>query len=136
MSQAKVPKFIDVQDKVVDGLTIWQVIDLATAGVIAAICFVLLKGAVGQIIAFFAVVVGVCFAFIKVNERPFSVFIMAAFSFVINPKRYSWQKERPKIKIREHKIAPLPARSIDQELTVQKIKALATALDIEENIHR
>src|SRR3989344_8300061 len=99
MSQAKVPKFIDVQDKVVDGLTIWQVIDLATAGVIAAIFFVLLKGFAGQIGAFFAVVIGVCFAFIKVNERPFSVFAMAVFSFIINPKKYAWKKEGAKIKI-------------------------------------
>lgn len=136
MSQAKVPKFIDIQDKVVDGLTLWQVIDLATAGVIAAICFVLLKGALGQVIAFFAVVVGVCFAFIKVNERPFSTFAMSAFSFMINPKRYSWQKERPKIKIREHKIAPIPVRRAGQDLTIQKIKELATALDIEEHIRK
>src|SRR3989338_11678629 len=119
MSQAKVPKFIDVQDKVVDGLTIWQVIDLATAGVVAAICFVLLKGAVGQIFAFFAVVVGVCFAFIKVNERPFSVFAMAAFSFLINPKKYSWQKEKTKIKIREHKITAAPTRGAGHDLTAQ-----------------
>ncbi len=136
MSQAKVPKFIDIQDKVVDGLTLWKVIDLATAGVVAAVFIVLLRGPVGQIGALFSVVLGVCFAFIKINERPFSVFALSAFSFLINPKKYSWQKEKVKIKMREHKIAPLPSRRADQELTVQKIKELATALDVEEHIRK
>lgn len=137
MAQAKVPKFIDVQDKIIDGLNVWQVIDLATAGVIAAVCFVLFKGAFGMIGAFFSVVFGISFAFVKVNERPFSTFVVAAFSFAINPKKYIWEKERPKLKIREHKKAlPLAAQHRQEELTIQKLKELATALDMEEHMRK
>ena len=135
MAQAKVPKFIDVQDKVIDGLTIWQVIDLGAAGVIAAIFFVLLKGSLGTIGAFFSVVAGVSFAFVKVNERSFGIFAVSAFSFALNPKKYAWQKEKPKIKIREHKTLPSAVKRHD-ELTVQKIKELATALDVEERVRK
>ncbi len=132
--QTKVPKFIDVQDKIIDGLTLWQVVNLAAAGVIAAIFFVVLRGPLGLVGAFLSVVSGVCFAFIKINERPFSVFLFSAMRFVINPKQFVWQKEAQKIKVREHKTA-IPTRTSRQggELTQQKIKELAMLLDVDEH---
>ncbi|OHA46676.1 MAG: hypothetical protein A3A80_02320 [Candidatus Terrybacteria bacterium RIFCSPLOWO2_01_FULL_44_24] len=138
MAQAKVPKFIDVQDKVVAGLTLWQAIDLGTAGISAALLFVLLKNPVGKMLAFFCVVAGVCFAFVKINERSFGTFLFAALKFAVNPKNYIWHKENPRIKIREHKKSPFDAsrRAGGEGLTVQKIKELATALDVDTQVRK
>jgi hypothetical protein len=94
--QYKVPQNVDIEDKVIAGLTLRQFIFLITAGGIvlglkyglpASLSFLFMPLSIG-IAAF-----GAALAFYKINDRPFEVFLISAAKTLITPNKRIWQRE-------------------------------------------
>jgi len=91
--QFNVPQFIEIEDKLIGPLTIKQFGYLAVGG---GICFMLYFPL--QLPAFIAatiIIMSACLAlaFIKINGRPFSHFLINFFNFAIKPKIYVWKRK-------------------------------------------
>jgi hypothetical protein len=87
--QFQVPQFIETEDKIVGPLTLRQFLYLALVGGAAFILFFMLEFWLWLIIAFILFVGGVALAFIKINGRPMSLIIQAAFAYFWNPRVYT-----------------------------------------------
>lgn len=91
MAQYKVPQNIDMQDKIFGPLTLFQFLYLLVGGMFA---YALLKISIYLFIAF-GIPIGVmalAFAFIKVQDQPFSKFLGSLVHYTTTPKNWVWHK--------------------------------------------
>jgi len=124
--QVKVPKFIDIEDRVVFGLTWKQVLSLG-AGIGAAFFFLTFFASVIAFpLALIAVASGAAFAFAKVNERPFKAYVQALWRYYMNPQRYFWKKERPRAVIETKPPPQAPKRRV---VTREELQSITSMLD-------
>ncbi len=94
--QYKVPQNIDVEDKVIAGLTLRQFMFILIAGGFGLLEYFALTGPLNFLFLPAAIItggVGVAFAFIKINDRPFEAFIMAAIKSLFAPHIRVWRKD-------------------------------------------
>ncbi len=94
--QYKVPQNIDIEDRVIAGLTLRQFMFIMIAGGIGLLEYFALKGPLSFLFLPAAIVtggVGVAFAFIKINDRPFEAFVSAAIKSLFAPHTRIWQKD-------------------------------------------
>lgn len=132
----QVPQFIEVEDKIFGPLTLKQFLYLAGGG--AAIF--LLK----QILPFFFwIATGVlagsfaaALAFIKINNRPFALFLSHALGYYVGKRLYVWRKEEKKPVRREMTPIEIIPPSATPKLTEKHLQDLAWSLDIKEKIKR
>lgn len=97
--QYKVPQHIDIEDKIVGPFTMKQFIYLLVAGFIIyawwnysnsfidpppMLIFIPLALPVG--------ILGLCFALLKINDRPFEIFVLSVFKFIFSPKQRVWKE--------------------------------------------
>ena len=132
----QVPQFIDVEDKIFGPLTLKQFLYLAGGG--AAIFLV------KQILPFFLFVIAAALiagaaaalAFVKINNRPFVIFLSHALNYYVNRRLYIWRKEEKKPVKREIMPAEMAMPSVTPKLTEKHLQDLAWSLDIKEKIKR
>jgi hypothetical protein len=141
-----VPKFDDIEDKVVGPLTFKQ----AAYVIGATVVFIALFMRVGFVLAF---IIGLPFyalagalAFLKVNERPFSYFLYSLSFFSIRKKLYLWKKEsEEKKEIKKQKEderntisekEKLHIRTMAERNTQSRLKELAWSLDSNEDLNK
>lgn len=95
--QYKVPQNVDIEDKVIGGLTLRQFMFLMVAGGVILISRYLLKAihlnALFVPSVFIIGGLGIALAFFKVNDRPLEVFIISATKSILRPTKRIWQKE-------------------------------------------
>jgi hypothetical protein len=95
--QYKVPQNVDIEDKVIGGLTLRQFMFLMVAGGIILIDRYLLKALHLDALFLPSVILiggaGIALAFFKVNDRPLEVFIISAAKSILRPTKRIWQKE-------------------------------------------
>ena len=94
--QVKVPKFIEIEDKIISvggvGITWKQFLALMLGlggGYIATKIFI---APVGVPIMLVSVILGGAIAFGRVNDRPFTTYLGSAWRFFYNPHTYVWKK--------------------------------------------
>lgn len=90
MTQFKVPQNIDMQDRIVGPLTLFQFLYLLIGGMIF---YATLKTPSVIDLIFIGIPVGMfslALAFIKVNDQPFSRFILSFIMFLTHPKTRVW----------------------------------------------
>lgn len=92
MSQYKVPQNIDMQDKIIGPLTLIQFIYLMAGGMIIYIFYETLEGGIFYLIAFPAGFLALALAFLKVQDQPFSKFLLSLLYFLTRPKKQVWYK--------------------------------------------
>ncbi len=127
--QHTVPKFIDVEDKVIGPLTLRQFAFLATGiGV-----FILLAYLVSVVLAFLIglpiLILSSAFAFYKPYGRSFSTYFSSILQFFIQPKFYLFKRvpQTPKIK---RGIKPVSKKKrVAKKITQSRLKKLAWILD-------
>ena len=127
--QAKVPKFIDIEDKVIFGLTWRQFFFLGVGSGAGVLAFSVLVQPLGTTVAVVTTAIGAVFAFVKINNRPMHVFMYSLWNYFFNPRRFVWQKEEPrrqKTKVMK-KEAP---KAAPKAVTAERLKQLAVLLDI------
>ena len=131
-----VPQFIEVEDKVVGPLTFKQAAYILGAGGFA----LMLVTTVGF---FWAVVLGTpvyalagALAFLKINNRPFSLILFSVFNYALHKKLYLWKKEdeqqTQQVTIeKEHDLESI--QNVVQNNTQSRLKELAWSLDTQED---
>ena len=133
--QYKVPQNVDIEDKVIAGLTLRQFMFILVAGGFVLLEYYFLSGALGFLffpVAFVTAGIGVAFAFVKVNDRPFEIFITSATKTLISPRTRVWRKDDdekiPKQTMKEH---PKEIQKKKKDLAEVKssLEQLATIVD-------
>ncbi|OIP77485.1 MAG: hypothetical protein COT61_04915 [Candidatus Portnoybacteria bacterium CG09_land_8_20_14_0_10_44_13] len=91
--QFNIPQFIDVEDRIVGPLTFKQLLYLGSAGVLIFFIWYFFKLWVFVIVGIPIGTIAIALAFLKINGRPFIVFLSSFFSYLRKPKMYVWRKD-------------------------------------------
>jgi phage-related protein len=91
--QYQVPQFIQTEDKIVGPLSLRQFIYVGVAGGLSGLMYFLLQPAIWAIFSIIVIGAAVAIAFVKIQGRPLSKIIVAAFNFYWKPQTYVWQPE-------------------------------------------
>jgi hypothetical protein len=134
--QYKVPQNIDIEDRVIAGLTLRQFMFLLVAGGICLLEYYLFKdGALSFLFLPIILVtagVGIAFAFVKINDRPFEIFVASAAKSLIAPHTRVWQKDDD-IEIPKHTETPHTRETVAKKKSVREVRSslerLATVVD-------
>ena len=120
----EVPQFIEIEDKIIGPLT-WRQFVYIAGGV--GLLLILYFSPLPKIFFVFLGIPlgGLAFslAFHKVNNRPFSIFLESAASFLVSKKLYLWRKDHVQTITNEHSgfendIARVP---IEKEKTLSSL---------------
>jgi hypothetical protein len=94
--QYKVPQNVDIEDKVIAGLTLRQFMFLMVSGGLCLLENFALIGSLRFLFMPLAVLtgaLGVSLAFVKINDRPFEHFLVSAGKTILTPSKRVWDKE-------------------------------------------
>lgn len=91
--QFKVPQNIDMEDKIVGPLTLLQFVYLMSGGLIIYIALNTLRNNWFWLIAIPVGLLSLSLAFLKIQDQPFSHFLVSAVLFFVRPKNRVWHKE-------------------------------------------
>jgi hypothetical protein len=91
--QYKVPQKIDLEDKIIGPLTLKQFIYLLAGGMVDYMILSTTKSSFGGWVLIVLVsIVALCFAFVQIEEQPFSYLVSNLLSYVLRPKLRLWDK--------------------------------------------
>lgn len=91
--QYSVPQFIEVEDKVIGPLTTKQFLYLVLGGVFLLIAWALVDLSLFILLAFLTAIIIIPFAFIKMNGRPFEVYLVSIVKYLTTPKVRLWLRD-------------------------------------------
>lgn len=129
-----VPQFIDVEDKILGPISVRQfIIILAGAGLVVGAYQILVRLA-NQTSVFlftgFGILVGtVAFAFVRVNGRPFHLFLLNVLQSIKNPRMRLWNNQIGERLAYRREPPPPPPIPTKQSLTATKLAQLALLVD-------
>ncbi len=133
----QVPQFIEVEDKVVGPLTLWQFIYLAGTAGFCIIFIYFLPLVVAILLCIPVVALGAALSFYKVNGKSFIEMLEAGFNYYTGAKMFLWKREAPKAEkpgasaaAAAAAEAALPQKHAPR-LTSGKLTELAWSLDIQ-----
>jgi len=134
--QYKVPQNVDIEDKVIAGLTLRQFMFIMVAGGVGLLEFYAFTGPLSFLFLPMAIItggIGVAFAFVKINDRPFEIFIGSAMKSLFAPHERVWNKDDdidiPKHTETPHKAgAPKPKKKSLEEVK-SGLERLAMVVD-------
>ncbi|MFA6194837.1 MAG: PrgI family protein [Patescibacteria group bacterium] len=90
MQQFTVPQFIDVENKIIGPLTVRQFMIILGAAVIIGISYKLFDFTLFLTVGIVTLVFAALFAFVKINGRPFHLFMLNAFQTLRRPGIRVW----------------------------------------------
>lgn len=129
--QYQVPQFIDIEDRIIGPLTLKQFIYLAFAAAILFVFWFLFKFYIWIIVALPVTAAALAFAFVKINDRPFIYFFLAAVFYFMKPKLYIFgaAPAAPRPEAIPEKPAETIAPKTEEKITRSRLKELALSLD-------
>lgn len=131
MAQYKVPQNIDMQDKIFGPLTLFQFLYLLVGGMFA---YLLLKTSLYLFIAFGVpvILIALAFAFVKVQDQPFSKFLSSLVHYLLTPKTWVWHKgPTAVVTIAEPPGKAKPTgRPEPKRFALEQIRQVASRLDV------
>lgn len=130
MSQYKVPQNVDMQDKIVGPLTMFQFLYLLAGGMIFYTTFKAQQTVLMILVGIPAALVGLAMAFVKVNDRPFGQFVIAYIFYLTHPKSRVWHQggSNPTVKVTQDKTQQKQT-IVTKLLDPQTLKSIAQSLD-------
>ena len=132
----QVPQFIEVEDKIFGPLTLKQFLYLAGGGAAIFLLKQILPFFIWIIVAALIAAFVAALAFVKINNRPFAIFLSHALGYYVGKRLYVWRKEEKKPIRRELAPAEMSVPSENPKLTEKHLQDLAWSLDIKEKIKR
>ncbi|MDD2684439.1 MAG: PrgI family protein [Candidatus Cloacimonetes bacterium] len=90
MQQFTVPQFIDVESKIIGPITTRQFLILLGAAIIIAISYKIFDFSLFLVVGFVTLGIAALFAFIKVNARPFHLFVLNILQTSRRPNLRVW----------------------------------------------
>lgn len=129
--QYTVPKFIEVEDKVIGPLTLKQFAFLATGIGIFVILAYMVSVVLAVLIGLPLLAIFGAFAFYKPYGRPFSAYFSSILQFFVQPRFYLF-KRIPQALKSETKLKKKPAKKepAQKKVALSKLRDLAWTLDI------
>ena len=130
--QYQVPQFIDIEDRIIGPLTLKQFIYLALAAAILFVAWFLFKFYIWIILALPITAIAMAFAFLKINDRPFLYFALAAITYFMKPRMYLFRTDLEMAKtenVTKEKTEEVNPPKVEEKITRSKLKALALRLD-------
>lgn len=115
MQQFTVPQFIDVESKIIGPITTRQFLIFLASAVLIAASYKLFDFSLFLVVGTTILALGIVFAFVKINGRPFHFFILNLVQTLRRPHLRVWNHqanemvEEPEIKLRQPE-APLPVK--------------------------
>ncbi len=91
--QFEVPQFVDIEDKIFGPLTWRQFVYLGGGVGFAVVLLLVAHWLIFLFIGLPAALTAIALAFVPINSRPFSYFLEAVYSYLVNHKLYVWKKE-------------------------------------------
>lgn len=132
--EAKVPQRIDMEDRIIGPLTLTQFFYLLFGGLFIYLLNSWTIGSPLRILFYLgAIIIGaasLAFAFLKIQDRPFAVFVSNVFSYMSKPRQRIWHKSN-----RARKTIIIPDKLVAQaeaphkELDRNKLVDLAKLAD-------
>ncbi len=129
--QFVVPQFIDVEDKILGPLSVRQFIIMIIG---TGLIFAAYRFADFALFLFETIVILVltmAFAFLRVNGRPFHLFLLNFIQTLRKPKLRVWRRVISKEELRLPRVAPPPKHAIKQKapLTRSRLAELSLTVD-------
>ena len=90
MQQFTVPQFIDVEDKIIGPLTVRQFMIILAAMVVIGISYKLFDFSLFLTITIVMMILAALFSFVKINGRPFHLFMLNLFQTLRRPGLRVW----------------------------------------------
>lgn len=116
MQQFTVPQFIDVESKIIGPITTRQFVIFLVAAVLVGLCYRLFDFSLFITIAVVVVIVSALFAFVKVNGRPFHLFLLNAVQTVRRPRLRIWNNNSVmEVQEKQIDITPTEAKPAPKE---------------------
>lgn len=133
-NQFIVPQFIDVEDKILGPISVRQFITILVGGGFIVVAYQLLYKLASLTGLFFfsafGILVGVVlFAFVKVNGRPFHLFLLNVLQSLKNPRSRIWNNEITERLQYWKEPRPLARIPTKQPLARTKLAQLALLVD-------
>ncbi|MCL5795789.1 MAG: PrgI family protein [Patescibacteria group bacterium] len=136
--QYKVPQNIDMQDKIIGPLTLIQFLYLMGGGMIIYIAY----EAIGPTFVFFIIALPLglltfALTFLKIQDQPFSTFLVSLLFYFLRPKTRVWHKVTEQEKFKEE-TASVQIKKITKEEAPEKhvekseLEKLAALLDTQD----
>lgn len=131
--QFKVPQNIDMQDRIIGPLTLGQFFYLLFGGLIIYVLFskLVLTG-FSFVFWILAIPIGLfsfAMAFIKVQDRPFPVFIMALIKYSRLPRARVWQHYWAPVNNTKPAPVKKEGKKTRKQIDIAKVSELASVLD-------
>ncbi|MCS6789162.1 MAG: PrgI family protein [Patescibacteria group bacterium] len=93
----QVPQFIDIEDKIIGPLTLRQFIYIAIAFGISMVFYFTVTFFLWIFVTIIIGGIASAFAFVKINNQPFSRILLSIINFYLRPRIYVWQPENPQL---------------------------------------
>jgi hypothetical protein len=93
MANFQVPQFIEQKPKIVGFLTLPQFLYVAGGALVGYISFYVFNFFLAVIITFIFGLLGVAFAFVKINGQSFPQVVTSVFGYFWQPRLYTWQRQ-------------------------------------------
>jgi hypothetical protein len=131
-NQFVVPQFIDVEDKILGPISVRQFIIFLIGGGLIVGAYQLLYRLANQTAAFFftsiCILIGlIAFAFVRVNGRPFHIFVLSTVQTLKNPRMRLWNNvmtERLQYRREPPPPPAIPSKKPLPETTLAKLALL------------
>ena len=131
--QFKVPQFIDVEDKLFGPFTFKQFAYMAGGAGLIYVLYKLLPLWLSIIIIIPVFTLVMLLVFYKVNNKPFSFYLQAGFSYLLSKKLFIWKQRLIKPGTIEDKEPEAPRMtSVIPMTTGNDLKDLSWSLDIKQ----
>jgi hypothetical protein len=126
----KVPQNIDMQDRVIGPLTMVQFVELVVAFGVGYMVYNSLPSPLSWFVLIPVAILSLAVVFLKVNERPFHIFLLSVIQYFTSPRQRLWkQDEAPDTTYvfthEQKKIKVVESKNISQE----EISAAAKKID-------
>lgn len=129
--QYKVPQNIDLADKIFGPLTLFQFLYLLAGGMILYVFIKAQMIILAVLVGGPALLIALAFAFVKINNQPFSKFVFSFISYSLGEKKRLWRKggqtTEPEIILTGETAKKQPAKT--QRLNPADFAKLANVLD-------
>lgn len=130
----KVPQNIDMQDRILGPLTMVQFVYAVVGFGLCYSIYMSLPSPFSFVLIGPIALLVFCLDFVKMNERPFQDFLLAAIEFIFSPKRLIWQQSHGSNFEIEVYSPTTPTKKFEAKgLSASQINAMAQSVDRENN---
>ena len=121
MARFKVPQNLEMEDRIIANLTMWQFVYLVVGGMLAYAAFMKLPSPLNIIIALPIALFAAASGLIKINNQPFPKFFASLIHYLVTPRERVWRKDNAP------EISQIKKDEVKKETKIVRKKALSPA---------